>query len=125
MYEANFDGSSKGNPGPSQIGFVITNNGKEVYSLATPIVDGTNNVAEYKALIATAKELVEMEVDEVVIRGDSLLVVNQVNGLWKIKKDHLKDLANDALTYLNKIPKWELEWISRDKNSAADSLAQG
>ena len=125
MYEANFDGSSRGNPGPSQIGFVISKDGKQIHSLATPIDDGTNNVAEYTALILTAEALVEMEVDEVVIRGDSLLVINQVNGLWKIKKDHLKPLAEAALDYLNKIPKWKLEWVSRDKNSVADSLAQG
>ena len=125
MYEANFDGSSRGNPGPSQIGFAITKNGEEVYSRSQPIPDGTNNVAEYQALISLAEVLVGMDVDEVIIRGDSKLVINQVNGLWKIKKPHLKPLAEAALNYLNQIPKWTLEWVKRDDNEAANSLAQG
>ena len=123
-YEANFDGSSRGNPGPSQIGWTISKNNKVLYSESLKIDDGTNNVAEYKALIDLLRNIVNKKIDNILIRGDSNLVINQVSGNWKIKKDHLKILAEEANSYLKKIPNYKLEWVPRDKNESANKLAQ-
>ena len=125
MITANFDGSSRGNPGPSKIGFVIYEDGTELESERIPIPDGTNNEAEYKGLILLCKRLAQMGVQEVVIQGDSQLVINQVNGTWKTKKEHLQKLRIITKNYLDQIPNWKLEWVRREKNQKADSLAQG
>lgn len=124
-YKAYFDGSSKGNPGPSHIGYIILDSsGKVVISISEKIEDGTNNEAEYKAVIALLGKLCELKVRNVLIQGDSKLVVNQLVGAWKIKKQHLKELAEEAFVHLDQNPGWKLEWVPREKNELADKLAQ-
>ena len=124
IYEANFDGSSRGNPGPSKIGWTISKDNKVLWSECLEIDDGTNNVSEYQALIHLLKSIINKKIDNIIVRGDSKLVINQVNGLWKIKKTHLKILADQAKYYLEKIPNCKLEWVPRDKNESANKLAQ-
>jgi len=126
MYEAFFDGSSKGNPGPSRIAYVIIDESKKV------IVQGvqdigivTNNVAEYKSLILLLGKLCTEKFFPVSIQGDSKLVIEQAVGNWKVKNTKLKLLAKEVHKLLHELPdgEWTLKWIKRDFN-IADSLAQ-
>ncbi len=127
---ARFDGSSKGNPGPSHIGYVIFSDETEKYQLtkySKAIDDGTNNEAEYKALIMLLKRVWKLGIGKIIIKSDSQLVVNQVNRKWKCKSDHLKQLLSEVDRLLNKkhIPDWVLEWEPREKNEVANKLAEG
>jgi ribonuclease HI len=123
-YTAYFDGASVGNPGPSGIGGLIQDpDGNIVCEISQSIGQATNNEAEYKALIAVAEQLVHLGIDNVAIKGDSQLVVNQVNGEWNIKHDHLFRLCSRAENILENIPNWTLIWIPREKNQQADKLS--
>ena len=124
-YQAFFDGSSRGNPGPSKIGYLIMDsNGSIVASKAISVGDGTNNEAEYLALIELLGTLCELKINDVIIQGDSKLVVNQVAGDWKVKNERLKILNQKAKLLLYDIPSWKLEWIPRKNNYLANKLAQ-
>ncbi len=88
----NADGGSRGNPGPSASGFVIQDDTGEVVLEAGGRFLGitTNNQAEYRAVLFALERAKELGVEEVVFRLDSLLVVNQMKGIFKVKnKDYL------------------------------------
>ena len=126
MIKAYFDGSSKGNPGLARIGYVIyDHNGELLAQHSEDIGHNTNNVAEYMGLIKLVDKLIELKEDNVLIQGDSKLVVEQVNGRWKVNKEHLEDLCTQARRGLKSIRDFRLEWVKREKNSMADKLAQG
>jgi ribonuclease HI len=126
MYQAFFDGSSKGNPGPSQIAYVITDETKKVIVQDVQAIgETTNNVAEYKSLILLLGKLCTEKFFPVSIQGDSKLVIEQMVGDWKVKAPHLKVLAEETHKLLKELPdgEWTLKWIRRDFN-IADRLAQ-
>jgi len=124
-YKAWFDGSSKGNPGPAQIGYVIINDeGETVSRRAEPIGTETNNAAEYKALRELVATLKTLGVQSVHIQGDSKLVVEQINGNWKVRNEKLKLIYDEIKRDLACIPNCTIEWVPREKNSMADRLAQ-
>jgi ribonuclease HI len=86
------DGGALNNPGPAASAFVLYIDDKEVYSEGKEIGSATNNDAEYTALINALKKVKEMQnsntlqgVEKIFVFADSSLVVNQMNGLWKIK----------------------------------------
>lgn len=88
------DGGARGNPGPAAIGVVI-DSGKEIAGFGKRIGETTNNVAEYTAVIEAfewIKKNVHSAIDEVYIFSDSTLIVNQLNGLYKVKEAHLREL---------------------------------
>lgn len=90
------DGASRGNPGPGAIAFMITDGkGKILKAHKHYIGECTNNIAEYRALIA-ALERARKYGDEVSFFSDSSLVVNQMNGNFKVKKPHMKELHRKA-----------------------------
>lgn len=126
MYQAFFDGSSKGNPGPCSIGYTILDDeGRVVIDDSEQVSEqNTNNFAEYTALIKLLEKLIELKVDSVLIQGDSLLVVNQVNGKWVVNPGHLKDLHRIAKRLIRQIRDYKLEHVRRGKNKLADILAQ-
>ena len=96
-FSAYFDGACRGNPGSCGLGGVILDpDGKPIFEISRPAGHGTNNEAEYKALIAVAEALGKLAVQSVDIFGDSELVVNQVNGDWAIRKWHLQPLCESA-----------------------------
>ena len=74
----------------------------------------TNNYAEYTSLIESIKYCLDnsMENTDIIISMDSALVVNQVNGKWKIRSDSIKNLHKEALSYLKLLKNWELKWIN-------------
>ncbi|MFF5702907.1 bifunctional RNase H/acid phosphatase [Streptomyces sp. NPDC012794] len=119
------DGGSRGNPGPAGYGAVVLDpvTGETLAERAEFIGVATNNVAEYKGLIAGLKAARELAPDAVVrVRMDSKLVVEQMSGRWKIKHPDMKPLAAEAAKIL---PRGQVtyEWIPREKNKHADRLA--
>lgn len=118
------DGASRGNPGKAGIGiYVIRNEVEEKYKEYLGIV--TNNVAEYKALIKAIDIINLKKTDRVIFHSDSLLMVNQVNGIFKVKDKNLKKLNEEVLKKLkNKFKtNWNLVYIPREENKVADKLA--
>ncbi|MEU3408772.1 bifunctional RNase H/acid phosphatase [Streptomyces sp. NPDC006670] len=119
------DGGSRGNPGPAGYGAVVLDpvTGETLAERAEFIGVATNNVAEYRGLIAGLRAARELAPDaEVRVRMDSKLVVEQMSGRWKIKHPDMKPLAAEAATVL---PRGQVtyEWIPRERNKHADRLA--
>ncbi|MEE1753253.1 bifunctional RNase H/acid phosphatase [Streptomyces sp. SP18CS02] len=119
------DGGSRGNPGPAGYGAVVLDpqTGEALAEAAEYIGVATNNVAEYKGLIAGLRAARELAPDaRVRVRMDSKLVVEQMSGRWKIKHPDMKPLAAEAARILP-APQVTYEWIPRDRNKHADRLA--
>ncbi|MFJ3834569.1 bifunctional RNase H/acid phosphatase [Streptomyces sp. NPDC054904] len=119
------DGGSRGNPGPAGYGAVVLDpaTGETLAERGEFIGVATNNVAEYKGLIAGLKAARELAPDATVrVRMDSKLVVEQMSGRWKIKHPDMKPLAAEAAKVL---PRAQVtyEWIPRERNKHADRLA--
>ncbi|WP_455356083.1 bifunctional RNase H/acid phosphatase [Streptomyces sp. SYSU K217416] len=119
------DGGSRGNPGPAGYGAVVLDpeTGETLAEAAEYIGVATNNVAEYKGLVAGLKAARALAPDaEIHVRMDSKLVVEQMSGRWKIKHPDMKPLAAEAALVF---PRAQVtyEWIPREKNKHADRLA--
>lgn len=119
------DGGSRGNPGPAGYGAVVIDavTGETLAEAAEYIGVATNNVAEYKGLIAGLKAAKTLDpAADIHVRMDSKLVVEQMSGRWKIKHPDMKPLAAEAGRIL---PTGQVryEWIPREKNKHADRLA--
>ena len=88
-----FDGCSKGNPGPAGIGAVIYKKGVEYWSNFKYIGNNkTNNEAEYRALILGLEAAITYKIKHLSVCGDSLLVINQINKIYKVKHPNLYKL---------------------------------
>ncbi|MGW1769487.1 bifunctional RNase H/acid phosphatase [Streptomyces sp. NPDC002073] len=119
------DGGSRGNPGPAGYGAVVLDpvTGETLAERAEYIGVATNNVAEYKGLIAGLKAAAELAPEAaVLVRMDSKLVVEQMSGRWKIKHPDMKPLAAEAARILP-ASQVTYEWIPRERNKHADRLA--
>src|SRR6476660_1187777 len=92
-----FDGGSRGNPGPAGVGVVVrAADGTALVTLGRFIGRATNNVAEYKALITALQEAQKLGAKKIVIRGDSELIIKQMRGEYRVKNPDLKDLYDQA-----------------------------
>jgi ribonuclease HI len=119
----NVDGGSRGNPGPAGIAAVATDPSGEILAeRGETIGKATNNVAEYRALLLGIELAKELEADEVEFVGDSLLIVEQVRGKWKVKQDHLRPLHTKVKDMLRELPSWSIRHVKRDENTRADEL---
>ncbi|WP_435057514.1 bifunctional RNase H/acid phosphatase [Streptomyces sp. bgisy060] len=119
------DGGSRGNPGPAGYGAVVLDpaTGETLAEAAEYIGVATNNVAEYKGLVAGLKAARELFPDATVhVRMDSKLVVEQMSGRWKIKHPDMKPLAAEAARVFP-AGRVRYEWIPRERNKHADRLA--
>ncbi|MEU4113808.1 bifunctional RNase H/acid phosphatase [Kitasatospora sp. NPDC028055] len=119
------DGGSRGNPGPAGYGAVVrdADTGQLVAEAAEFIGHATNNVAEYKGLIAGLRAARELDPDASVdVRMDSKLVVEQMSGRWKIKHPDMQPLAAEARTVFPR-GRVSYTWIPRERNKDADKLA--
>lgn len=119
------DGASRGNPGRAAIGAAIyaEEGGDVIGSVSEGIGHATNNVAEYKAVIAgldAAKRLGATEVD---LRADSLLLVRQLTGEYRVKAPGLKPLAGAAARLLRGFESTTITHVRRELNTVADALA--
>ncbi|MEW2554937.1 bifunctional RNase H/acid phosphatase [Streptomyces zhihengii] len=119
------DGGSRGNPGPAGYGAVVLDpvTGEALAEAAEYIGVATNNVAEYRGLIAGLRAAHRLDPDATVrVRMDSKLVVEQMSGRWKIKHPDMKPLAAEAARILP-ASHVTYEWIPRERNKHADRLA--
>ncbi len=121
--EVYIDGASRGNPGESGIGVLVIRPDASSEEIKEYIGRGTNNEAEYKALIKALAYLVAEGSATVKIHTDSQLVASQMNGLWKVKDPKLRILHSEAKKLVSSIPAFEIEYIPRERNTEADGLA--
>ena len=123
MYIIYCDGASRSNPGEASYGVSINLNNKEIGTLKEYIGIATNNVAEYRGLIAALEYCIKNNINDVEIYLDSLLVVQQVNKEFKVKSKKLGDLYSYSLTLIEKIKNINVIHIRREYNKRADELA--
>jgi ribonuclease HI len=118
-----FDGGSRGNPGPAGIGIVIrAADGTPLVTLGRYIGKATNNVAEYCALITAMEEAKKLGATRIKIRGDSELVVRQMTGVYRVKHPDLIPLHRQAKELFESFDAATIEHNYREKNELADTL---
>jgi ribonuclease HI len=119
----NIDGASRGNPGLSGIGVVLSRDGEKLAEYNEFIGNSTNNLAEYVALKKALKMASIMNDDEITILSDSELVVKQRTDNYKVRSKRLKTVSRE-ISNLEKSFKWvRYRHIPREENRAADLLA--
>jgi ribonuclease HI len=120
------DGGSRGNPGPSAIGAVVfdpsSDPPRRLATVSERIGITTNNVAEYRALIAGLEAAAPFRARVVRVRADSKLVVEQVKGTWKVKQPHLRPLLEAARKLLAGYAEVDIRHVPRAENTDADAL---
>jgi ribonuclease HI len=120
------DGGARGNPGPAAIGAVVedrtTDPPTRLATVSERIGSTTNNVAEYKALIAGLTAAKAFPARVLRVRADSMLVIKQVSGEWKIKQAHLRPLVEEARALLAGYDEVDLGHVPREQNTDADLL---
>jgi len=121
----NIDGACSGNPGDAAVGIVIrdkTNSFEEKISKYIGV--GTNNIAEYSALLLGLERALGLGARKVVIRSDSELLVKQLRGDYKVKNENLAVLYGKAVNLLQKFSAFTIEHVRREFNKEADLLAK-
>src|SRR5438046_2218539 len=119
-----FDGGSRGNPGPAGIGVVVrAADGTALVTLGRFIGTVTNNVAEYRALITAMEEARKLGATKIVIRGDSELIIKQMRGEYRVKHPDMKVLYDEAQNLIREFDDAKIEHNLRHKNELADKLA--
>jgi len=119
----NVDGGARGNPGPAAIGVVVQSPAGDVLEeRGEAIGEATNNVAEYRALLAGAARAAELGASELELVGDSELVVRQVKGEYKVKDAALRQLHAEVKRALRPFNAWSIRHVRREQNAEADRL---
>ncbi|HVM41219.1 MAG TPA: ribonuclease HI family protein [Acidimicrobiia bacterium] len=120
------DGGARGNPGPAAIGAVVldptTDPPTVVASVSEAIGVATNNVAEWKAVIAGLEAALAFEPRSVEVRADSQLVIRQLEGAYRVKHPDLVPLHRRAVDLLARIDEVRLRHVPRAENTDADAL---
>jgi len=123
-YILRFDGCSKGNPGLSGSGAVIYKEGTEIWAGGEFVGEKTtNNVAEYQGLLLGFRNAILLGILSIKVEGDSLLVIRQMRGEYKVKSSHLYELYEQAKNFENQFKYVTYEHILRSFNKRADLLA--
>ena len=118
------DGACRGNPGPAGSGAALVNEEGHVVAEAIRFLgNSTNNVAEYTALIIGLEEARHHDVADLEVRMDSKLVVEQMNGRWRVRDAKLIPLAIKARELVAQFPKTRIRHVPRVENAIADALA--
>lgn len=121
---AYIDGAARGNPGPAGAGVYVEPDGnRPAEELFEPLGNQTNNVAEYSALLLALTRAEELGAQDVEIRSDSKLLVEQVNGRYKVNAVHLKPLVSDAVRRAKAFRRFSLRHVPREQNKKADRMA--
>lgn len=124
IYEMYFDGCSKGNPGLSGAGAVIYKNEEEIWSNSYFVSDNaTNNVSEYFGLIRGLKRAIKMNIHCLIVKGDSLLIIKQMTGKYKVKSESMIELYNIAKKMEEEFENISYEHVYRKYNKRADELS--
>jgi ribonuclease HI len=119
-----FDGGSRGNPGPAGIGVVLrAADGTPLVTLGRFIGRATNNVAEYTALITALRQAHELGAKRVKVLGDSELIVKQMRGEYRVKNPDLRVLYDEAQDLFRDFDAATIDHNYREDNSLADKLA--
>ena len=119
------DGAADPNPGPAAIGVVIKDEkGNIIGSISKRIGQTTNNQAEYWAVIAALEEAVKLGAKSVDLKSDSELVVRQLTGMYKVRKEELKPLFQKVKQLQNSLESFQVTHIKRNRNKAADRLTK-
>ena len=117
------DGGARGNPGPAALGYVLVDpEGREIEARGEYIGSATNNVAEYRALIAGLEAATRHGVERLAVSMDSELVVRQMTGQYRVKNHGLKPLHAEARRVLDGIPQVRFASVRRESNVHADRL---
>ena len=117
------DGGARGNPGPAAYAFVIEAEDDTVLaSNGQPIGVATNNVAEYRALVAGLERAAELGIDELEVVSDSELLVKQMRGEYRVKNEVLKDLNRQAAGLATRFRRVDYTAVRREHNELADRL---
>jgi len=122
--EFSIDGGSRGNPGPAGYGvLVVDGSGQVVDQLHESIGVATNNVAEYSALLAALRYAIDHGSQDITIRSDSLLLVCQMKGEFRVKNAALKTLHAEARRLASRLGRIRFVHVGREQNAEADALA--
>jgi ribonuclease HI len=117
------DGGSRGNPGPAAAAYVLeADDGHVLAAHGEAIGVATNNVAEYRALVAGLAKAVEVGVDDLEVVSDSELVVKQMNGEYRVKNAALVDLSLEASHLAKQLGRVRYRAVRRIENELADRL---
>jgi len=119
-----FDGGSRGNPGISGAGAVLYHEDREIWSGSFFVGENaTNNYAEYAGLIAGLMQAVDLQITHLVVEGDSLLVINQLCGLYTCRSPNLRALYTQAKQLEAQFTSVSYTHVLRHHNKRADELA--
>ena len=119
----NVDGGARGNPGPAAYGYVLeAEDGTVLDARGETIGVATNNVAEYRALIAGLEKAVELGIDELEVVSDSELLVKQMQGEYRVKNEALRELNDEANSLERKLGRVRYKAVRREHNELADKL---
>jgi ribonuclease HI len=120
---ANIDGGSRGNPGPAGYGVRVEREDGSIVELKEALPLATNNVAEYRGLLAALRWAAAHGITTLHVRSDSLLLVNQMKGQYRVKNPGLQPLYEDARSLVHQIGRVTFEHVRREFNKEADRLA--
>jgi ribonuclease HI len=117
------DGGARGNPGPAAFGYVLeTEDGTVLDARGEAIGVATNNVAEYRALVAGLEKALQLGVDELDVVSDSELLVKQMRGEFRVKNEALKGLNREAARLAARLGRVTYRAVRREHNELADRL---
>jgi ribonuclease HI len=122
-FTINIDGGARGNPGPAGWGAVVQSGEDTIAELHGALPHATNNVAEYHGLLAALRWGRDHGVTVLHVRSDSLLLVQQMRGVYKVKNEGLKPLYGQARLLAHQIGRVTFEHVPRERNKDADRLA--
>jgi ribonuclease H / adenosylcobalamin/alpha-ribazole phosphatase len=117
------DGGARGNPGPAAYGYVLeSDDGSVLAAHGEAIGTATNNVAEYRALIAGLEKALELGADDLEVVSDSELLVKQMRGEYKVKNAALRELSLQAASLARELGSVSYTAVRREHNELADQL---
>ncbi|MFP3938340.1 MAG: ribonuclease HI family protein [Phycisphaerae bacterium] len=119
------DGGSRGNPGPAGAGVVVRDDsdGQVLQEFGIFLGKATNNVAEYRGLLAGLQRAAELGAHEVEVVSDSELLVRQMTGQYRVRNKGLLELYEQAQQFVGRFKKCSFRHVRREQNTAADRLA--
>ena len=124
MITAYFDGGARSNPGPAGYGvYIVDDAGTVLAELHGSLGIATNNVAEYNGLLAALQWAIDNNVTAITVKGDSLLIIEQMRGNYKVKNEGLKPLHMKARMLVMQIGNVKFEHVPRELNKEADRLS--
>jgi ribonuclease HI len=124
VHLAYVDGASRGNPGPASYAAIVrAPDGKTIFEMGKRLGIATNNAAEYHGLITALDYAAHHGIKSLRVRSDSELLVNQMNGRYRVRSKDLKPLHERAAKIANHLEYFAIEHVPREENRDADALA--